>query len=309
MSAAEGPLLDAASRPCPVCATPPDAGRLLHDERLDAAALDRFAFASRKVPEQMHWRLLECPVCGVAFASPAPSAGGLAAAYREAGYDSSEEARYAAVTYGELVSRMRRDLPPGAVLDVGAGDGAFLDALRALGFREIAGVEPSREAMAAAAPATRELIREGVFRAGDFEAGRFALVSCLDAIEHLPEPLGALRDAHALLREGGAVLVVAHDRHGSLNRLLGRRSPIFDIEHVQLFDPRSLRALLERAGFASIEIRSFSNRTPQVLGAPDPLRRRIKLAVIAALDRVGLGTLPLRLPVGNLVATGWKTAS
>ena len=45
-------------------------------------------------------------------------------------------------------------------------------------------------------------------------------------------------------------MIVCHDRRAPLNRALGARSPIMDIEHLQLFSQASARALLERTGFA-----------------------------------------------------------
>ena len=211
----------------------------------------------------MHWRLVECDVCGVVFASPAPSAELLTAAYRDASYDSRAEAVYAAATYGRLVRRLLPRLPAtGGALDVGAGDGAFLEVLRALGFGGVEGVEPSRAAVDAADSSVRPLIREGVFSSSDFDLDSFRFVSCLQTVEHLPNPLELFGDAHALLRSDGALLVVCHDRTAPVNRLLGRRSPIYDVEHLQLLHPRSLRGLLERAGFDDIEIRPFANRYP-----------------------------------------------
>jgi SAM-dependent methyltransferase len=295
-------------RDCPVCAAPAGAARVVREERFDAARVGGFAFASRKSPELMHWRLVECRTCGVLFASPAPPPGLLADAYRDADYDSREEARYAGATYGTLVRRLVPRLPvDGGALDVGAGDGAFLEVLQAAGFMDVAGVEPSRAALHAADPRVRALIREGIFSARDFEPGSLRLVSCLQTIEHLPDPLAVLDDAHTLLRKGGALLVVCHDRTAPVNRLLGRRSPIYDVEHLQLFDPASLRGLLQRVGFTSIDIRPFANRYPlRYWMRLAPLPAGVKGRVISALDRVGLGALALTVPVGNLAAVGWK---
>ncbi len=302
--------LETAARACPLCQTVAGAGTVVHEERFDPARLGRFAFASRKLPELMHWRLVECPVCHLLFASPAPSARTVAAAYHAAGYDSKEEARYAGYTYGELLREVIPRLPAaGGTLDVGAGDGAFLRVMRELGFDDLAGVEPSRAAREAADPEIRRLIREGVFHAGDFEPGRFRLVSCLHVVEHLADPLAAFRGAHALLRDGGALFVVCHDRRAPLNRLLGRRSPIYDVEHLQLFCRRSLEALLERAGFRDVQVRRFRNRYPlRYWLRLAPLGRRAKAGLIAALERLRIGSLPLTLPVGNLVAVGWRNA-
>ena len=268
------------------------------------------AFASRKPPELMHWQLVECATCDVLFASPAPHAELLADAYRAADYDSREEARYAGATYGRLVRRLLSRLPAdGGALDVGAGDGAFLEVLRASGFAEVAGVEPSQAALDAADPQIRTLICEGVFRARDFEPGSLRLVSCLQTVEHLPEPLTLFSELHTLLRDGGALLVVCHDRTAPVNRLLGRRSPIYDIEHLQLFDRGSLRRLLKRAGFVDIEIRPFANRYPlRYWTRLAPLPSGARDRAIRALDRARLGALPLTVPVGNLVAVGWKNS-
>ena len=242
------------------------------------------------------------------FASPAPGAALLAEAYRDANYDSQAEARYASATYAKLVRWLRPRLPAnGGVLDVGAGDGAFLEVLLSLGFTEVAGVEPSQAALEAAKPHIRPLMRKGIFSARDFEPGRLRLVSCLQTVEHLPEPLAVFRDAHALLCDGGALLVVCHDRTSPANRLLGRRSPIYDIEHLQLLHPSSLRGLLERAGFHDIEIRPFANRYPlRYWMRLAPLPAVAKSRVISALDQARLGALALNVPVGNLAAVGWR---
>ncbi|MFM7207119.1 MAG: hypothetical protein ACKO4T_10680, partial [Planctomycetaceae bacterium] len=83
------------ARPCPVCSSGDDS-RVFAKARYDLAALDGHAFASRKLPEYMHYRLVQCPTCDLVYASPAPSAEGLARAYDEAAFDSAEEARCAA---------------------------------------------------------------------------------------------------------------------------------------------------------------------------------------------------------------------
>ena len=60
------------SRRCPICSSD-DASRVFAESNVDASKLDAFAFASRKVPEYMHHRLIECPVCDLLYASPLSS--------------------------------------------------------------------------------------------------------------------------------------------------------------------------------------------------------------------------------------------
>jgi SAM-dependent methyltransferase len=134
-----------------------------------------------------------------------------------------------------------------------------------------------------------------------FDQGGFSLVTCLQTIEHLPEPLAVCEEAGRLLKPGGALLVVCHDRRAWSARVLGRRSPIYDIEHLQLFDRATLRALLERSGFERIEVHGLVNRYP--LGYWLRLARA-PAALVRMLGRVA--SLPLAVPAGNLWAVGYR---
>jgi SAM-dependent methyltransferase len=290
------------ARACPLCGSREEAAVL--DASVDASRFGSLSFASRKPPELMHWRLVTCARCGLLYANPAPDEEALVRAYREAGFDASGESAYAARTYAGIVERLLPGLPDRrGALDVGAGDGAFLARLLELGFSDVVGLEPSAAAREGAPTALMELIREKPFRPGVFDSGRFALVACLQTIEHLPDPLAAAREAKRLLREGGAFVVACHDRSAWSARLLGRRSPIYDVEHLQLFDRQTVRALLERAGFARIEVHAFVNRYP--------LRYWLRLAsvppgLVRTLGRVA--ALPVSVPVGNLWAVGYREA-
>src|SRR5208282_534650 len=104
--------------------------------RIDEQKLDDFAFASRKLPEYMHLRLLKCPACGVLYASPALAMEFLASAYQDAAYDSDEEAEYAAASYAQQLDSILGLIGDrGVALEIGAGNGAFLRHLREAGFR------------------------------------------------------------------------------------------------------------------------------------------------------------------------------
>ena len=300
--------LELERRDCPLCRS--SGGSVaVADARVDTAKLDRFAFASRKRPEYMHHRLLLCRACDLLYASPAPSAAALERAYEAADYDSAEESRYASATYGALLPELLSELPArGGALDIGTGDGTFLSVLLAAGVADVVGVEPSAAPVQAASAEVRDLIRQGPFRRRDFEPGQFRLVTSFQTLEHLPEPLAVCHDAYELLSPGGALYVVCHNRRAVPNRLLGRRSPIFDIEHLQLFSPASLRAALERAGFTRVVVRPVANRYPlrywlRLLPLPDALRR----AVLRALGP-RLASAAVALPAGNMAAVGYKPA-
>jgi SAM-dependent methyltransferase len=299
--------LEMVSRDCPICGSA-DKSHVFAEADFDAARWDAFAFASRKVPEYMHYRLVACPRCDLLYADPLPTLDTLAAAYREAAYDSAEEARYAARTYARCLSPFLQQLPDRCgALDIGAGDGAFLEQLLRCGFSDVVGVEPSAAPIAAATEEIRPLLRQGLFRAQDFECGRFRLITCFQTVEHLYDPLAMCREAYALLRKESAFCCICHDRRAFSARLLGERSPIFDIEHLQLFSPRSVRFLLEQAGFVDVQIKVVVNRYPlrywlKLFPLPAAFKRRL----LTVLQKNRLGALPLAIPAGNLAAIGWK---
>ena len=177
--------------------------------------------------------------------------------YRDAAFDAAGESRFAARTYEEVAARLLPNLPDRAgALDIGAGDGAFLERLLELGFSDVLGLEPSHAARRGAPAQVQALIREESFEPGAFGEASFSLVTCLQTIEHVPEPLALCREARRLLKPGGALLLVCHDRRAWSARLLGRRSPIYDVEHLQLFDRATVRALLSGAETRCLDARA-----------------------------------------------------
>jgi len=293
-------------RSCPSCGAIESV--VSRPAKLDARRFGEFTFSSRKQPDGMHHRLLLCTECELLYASPAPTQESLHGVYREAAYDSGEEARFASLTYAALLRTVLDDLPTaGGALDIGAGDGAFLRHLVAAGFDDVIGIEPSAAPVATAAPDVRGRIQSGLFDPEAFEASRFRLVTAFQTLEHVADPLGLCLGANRLLRTGGALIVVCHNRKAPANRLLGRRSPIFDVEHLQLFCPDSLRRLLERAGFRHIRLRAVTNRYPLGYWARlFPLPGPLKGPALTALRRSGLGRVPLGLPAGNFAAIAFK---
>lgn len=294
-------------RPCPICGSA-DQSRVFSDARLDASRLDGFAFASRKLPEYMHHRLLYCSGCDLLYASPVPSVASIATAYREAGFDSGEEARYASRTYGQYLRTFIDRLPgKDGALDIGTGDGAFLHELLNAGFTGIVGVEPSNEPVASAPDEIRSLIRNEIFHPDHFEPESYSLITCFQTMEHVHDPLALARGAMTLLKDGGAAFFIGHDRTGLVNRVLGKKSPIFDIEHLQLFSPGSARLLFERAGFAGVEVRRIINRYPLSYWVKlFPLPMALKRRVLPILKEIGIGHVPIPMAVGNLAIIGYK---
>jgi hypothetical protein len=88
---------------------------------------------------------------------------------------------------------------------------------------------------------------------------------------------------------------------------MGLKSPIFDIEHLQLFSPSSVRALLMRAGFSRVSVHTVVNRYPLNYWARlSPIPGSLKPRALDLLRSSGLGRFTLAAPVGNLAAIAYK---
>ena len=182
-----------------------------------------------------------CRRCGVATTEPWPTDAELDHAYR--GWYRPDNGRFGRLgdaflrrSRARLAKRLDRLAPPGPVLDVGAGDGVLLDALRRAG-REAVGLE--RESQ-------RTDVREDDVTEVD---GTWAAVVFWHSLEHLRNPREALAHAAGLLAAGG-VLVVAVPNAGSWQaRLFGDRWFALDLpRHLAHLPAPALVAELERWG-------------------------------------------------------------
>jgi len=300
--------IDAAVRACPICGAGTDHSEPFLSDSRDERLLSASSFASRKVPEYMSHAMVRCRVCDLAYVDRPPSVDELAANYHSADYDSAEEAEDAADAYAcaiaPVLSKLRSH---DAALEIGTGTGAFLDRLSQAGFRELVGIEPSTAAIDAAPAHRRTWIREGIFEGSDFPPESFDLICCFMTLEHVQDPGALVAAAHRLLRPGGVFVGVTHNRRAWLNKLLGRRSPIVDVEHMQLFSPRSSANLLTLNGYSDVGGASFRNRyRPSYWLRLVPMSRPLKDRLTTTLRGSWLDARRIPLNVGNFMSWGFK---
>jgi len=296
------------TRNCPVCGATVEDADLFLDRNISEEKVSDFSFASRKVPELMCHHMVRCRKCDLVYADKPPSERELFKAYHEASYDSEIEANDAALSYRDacqpvierLASRQR-------ALEIGTGTGIFLESLNAAGFDQVEGIEPSRAAIVAAPLSRQAWIREGMFDESSYSIASFDLICCFMTMEHVHDPSVIARACHRLLKPGGAFVVVTHDYRSWVNRLLGSKSPIIDIEHLQLFSRKSTKHLFEACGYSNVQCNSFSNRYrvsywARLLPMPKYLKE-----ITGKLLSVGhFRNVRLSLNVGNLVCYGFK---
>jgi SAM-dependent methyltransferase len=296
-------------RPCPVCST--TEFEHFADQRLNPARLTDFSYASRKLPEFMCLRLVRCGRCRLVYAPNPPAADVLDRLYALASFDAHAEAQCAAESYRKaLFPHLARLGSRNCALDIGSGSGSLLPLLVKYGFHQVVGIEPSSAAIDAAPRDVRPLLRKSIFSRGAVEDLDPSLICAFMVLEHVPDPTVIMKTAYDILEPGGMVAVVVHNVDGVVNRVLGMRSPIIDIEHLQLFNRTSTCMLLENIGFRDIRIESIINSYPlRYWSRLTPLPASFKDALGKSLEKLGLGGLKMALPVGNMLAVGTKPLS
>lgn len=158
-------------------------------------------------------------------------------------------------------SSMWVDQPPGALLDVGCGNGEFLVRMRGRGWA-VKGVEPDPTSAAFATTHHGLDVISGTVEDAGLQRDAFDVVTMSHVIEHVHDPIEVLKECKRLLKPGGRLIVVTPNRQ-SLGRVVFRsRWHGWDVpRHLYAFSRRSLRACAARAGLEVDELRTTSRST------------------------------------------------
>jgi 2-polyprenyl-3-methyl-5-hydroxy-6-metoxy-1,4-benzoquinol methylase len=222
--------------------------------------------------EEPPYRVLRCSDCGLVYVTPRWTDETIHKVYDEDYWQSespktkgyanyAEEARLYLKTFRRRARLVRRYLPQsGRILDVGCAAGFFLRVMREAG-HDVYGIELSE-------PIAREAIRtlgDGHIHLGTIhdvpagtpgiERGSFDLVTMWDVVEHIPDPQALLREARTYLKPGGHLLLETQNVDSRFASLLGPRWHHYKHEeHIYHFNPKTVRMLLDQAGFEPVRV-------------------------------------------------------
>jgi len=301
-------ILVAKSRRCPVCFDSNKNSIIFQKENIDKKKITSFTYASRKNPEFMCHEMVRCLNCDLVYVTTPPNKLKLSEAHHAADYDSSEEALDAAETYinhmDDVISKLNLK---SKVLEIGSGSGDFLYNLKKKGFTKLTGIEPSISAINCAHSEIKNHLKEGIFQVDHLQEASYDLVSCFMTLEHVYDPREIAESANKILKKGGYFVMVVHNYRSLVNRILGKKSPIIDIEHMQLFSRKSIRLLLNNTNYQDIQIKSVSNRYSisywiRLL----PIFSLIKKISIKLLKIFNLDNVKININVGNIIVSGRK---
>ncbi len=286
---------------------------LLYPSTIKKTDIPKSAFSGRKLPDRIHYRLLKCTNCGIIFSSPILSCETIAKLYRQSTYNVNAHLPYLAQTYLALFQIAQRLLPKNQrphphVLDIGCGNGYFLNFLVAKGITTyVAGIEPSTEEVARSGEKVKRKIVCDVLKRGQFLPQTFDIICSFQTLDHIIDLQSSMKEMHALLKPKGIILIVVHDTQGLSVRLFGERSPIFDIQHVYLFNKTNLAKLFEKYGFRVLKVNNINNTYPLSFWlSMSGLPKWMKQVGNKILSLTHLGLFPFSLSAGNIALIAQK---
>jgi SAM-dependent methyltransferase len=164
-------------------------------------------------------------------------------------YESGREQR--GVQSKHLLDLVQPYKTNGRLLDVGAGSGIMVEQAIKEGY-VAEGVEPSRwlhkQALEHELP-----VHLGVFPHENVK-GPFDVITFVDVIEHVPNPVELLIEISKHLSNDGVGLVVTPDVGSITAKIMGWRWWHFRIAHIGYFKRQNLKLSLERAGLEVVHV-------------------------------------------------------
>ena len=292
---------------CAICRTEANTTEI-YPATFDHRSFSAATFSARRAPDGVHYRIVKCNACGLVRSDPVADTPALTELYAQSSFDYGGEVENIKATYGRYLAKaISCGIPKGPLLEIGCGNGFFLEEALSQGYNSVQGIEASRIAVERAIPIVRDRILCAAMEPGIFSPESFAIICIFQVIDHLPEPGLVLAECYKLLIPGGHILIISHKIDSLSAKLLKNRSPIIDIEHTYLFSPATLSRLLAAQGFEVVKSGSVSNiYTFRYLTQMAPLAKGVKQVLLYLLKLTSCGRIRLSVPLGNLYMVARK---
>jgi hypothetical protein len=128
----------------------------------------------------------------------------------------------------------------------------------------------------------------------DHSASAAVMIHVLD---HLLDPIATLSELRQKLKPGAKLLLVTHNESSLLRRIVGWRWPAFCLQHPQIYNPESMRKLLEAAGYEVLQ----RSRTVNYFQIDFLLKHLLWAFGIKVKSVPSFGKFTLGLKLGNML--------
>ncbi len=276
--------------------------KVLYKERFSPDIIDESIFSARRMPDNYHYRIVRCKRCGLVFSTPIFEPEEIEGLYRGSEFTYESVTEDLKETYGFYLKRIENLVPGKArLLEIGCGNGFFLEKAQEMGYQNVYGVEPSSKAVREASPLIAKNIINDVFTSDYYEECYFDVICFFQTLDHIIDPNDFLSGCRHCLKEGGIILCITHNIDAFYSKLLGEKCPMIDIEHIYLFNKTTLKELFFENGFSVIEVLDVANTFPigyyiQML----PLPKSMKNMLINFVSKLDIKDKRITMKVGNI---------
>lgn len=291
---------------CAICGE--DNSRLLYKANFNFKDINETIFSARRIPDKIHYRIVRCRKCGLVYSNPILEFEEIEKLYKKSKYTYGEYENDLNQTYGRYLRRFIKVIPAkNRLLEIGCGNGFFLKEAKRIGFKEVWGVEPGKEIVKKADVNVRKQIIVDIFKKGQFKRNYFDIICMFQVLDHLTDPNFVLQECHRILKPGGCLLCINHNVDAMSAKIMGEKSPIFDIEHTFLYNKQTLLKLFRNNNFIVSEVFNAANLYPLAYWLRMlPLPKLIKRFLYRSAENLRFGRIKTWLNVGNIGILAFK---
>lgn len=152
----------------------------------------------------------------------------------------------------KCIAQKDKSQGPKRWLDVGCAFGGLLEVAQSFGYG-VYGLEVSEYAARYASQIFPGRIWVGNIENYVLPQDFFSVVSLIEVIEHLGDPLKALKNSYGTLQKGGVLLIQTADMDGLQARIKGADYHYYLPGHLSYFDRHNLAFALRKVGFSRVK--------------------------------------------------------
>ncbi len=166
--------------------------------------------------------------------------------------DERSQKKFFSYVWDKRISVIHRYVNRGNFLDVGSSFGGLLESAEK--YYTAYGIELSDFSYKHSAERFGSRIHHGTLDDHPFKKSSFSVITMIELIEHLENPVKAIRECHSLLDDNGLLVIQTANMNGSQAKSLGDKYEYFMPGHISYFTMRNLTEALRRTGFRRIMV-------------------------------------------------------
>lgn len=289
-------------RACPLCGE--KNSKIKYKRNYDLNELKEELFSARRERKKKtyeHNTFLICKNCQLIYANPIINSLITEKLYKKSKFNYQDEEKNLKKSYGNCLKIAEKYIKnKERILDVGTGNGFLLIEALEQGYKEVYGIEPSKHAADLADKKIKNKIINDILKEKQFKHNFFDVICLFQVIDHIEEPNKVLKICHKYLKKGGVIICISHNVESMSSKILGEKSPIFDIEHTQLFSKKTISKIFSQNNFKIIKIFNMANTyTLEYWITATPFPKKIKDVLKKILKSMGLHNKDITIKPGN----------